>query len=380
MAMRTQLGAVRPVEVAAYLQAKGWTRRSSFNESKASLWLAPAGRGDVDVLLPVRETVADYDLRIGELLRGIAQVEGRSPGEVMRDVATANADLIRVRVLGDAPAGDTLPFMEGLSLLKRIRDVFVAAARAAIEKRAFFSNRPSETILEFMEQLRLGQTEHGSFVFTLVSPLPVQVPAGPQTNGAEPESFERRVTVTLMQALRAMEQAAKIAAAEGGSIDAFRRAIESGVSANLCDAVVGLKGVCPNSTIEFSVSWATLRHASKNVPDTVTLLPESSPFIEAASDAFWGMPKDYDVKLEGAVVDVANENASSGDAVLMAYVDGHARRVHTHFEAPVYEEVVRAYKDRLIVKCEGDLVKEAGVLRLKNPRYFELGRGGQGLN
>jgi len=370
--MNKQLGAIRSTEVAAYLQAKGWKRRTSYCEEKASLWLAPAGGGDTDVLLPLRDSLDDYALRMGDLLRGVAQVEGRSPTEVLHDLATAAADVIRVRVITGEGSGNTLPFLQGLTLIKRIRDVVVAAARSAVEKRAFFSNRPSETIFEFMEQLQLGQTEQGSFVFTVISPVPAGNATAPHAGEPETEPFERRVTITLMQALQAMEQAAHIAATEG-SIDPFRKAVENGVSANLCDAVVGLKSVSPDSLIEFSMTWASMREPSVTVPSRVVLRPESSPFIEAASDAFWGMPKAYDVKLEGTFIELeSHESALSGSVVVMAYVDGHARPIHAHFDAPDFTEVVRAYKERLIVKCEGDLVKEGGVLILKNARHFQI--------
>lgn len=46
--------------------------------------------------------------------------------------------------------------------------------------------------------------------------------------------------------------------------------------------------------------------------------------------------------------------------------------VRVSFDGPIYAEVVRAYRSRLIVRCEGDLVREHGEYTLRNARYFRV--------
>jgi hypothetical protein len=368
--MKAQLEALKPVDIAAYLSARGWIRRASFREDKASLWISPKG-GAMDVLLPLRPNLADFSLRMGELVMSLARYERRSAQDVLRDLAAVYADIIRVRIITGDSSATTLPFRDGLNLLKKVRDVLVAAALSTLEKRAFFTNRWPETIIEFMDRLQMGQTEHSSFVFTIVSPLgpPEEALDGA---GEAQEPFARRVTHTLMHALQAMERAAADAAREGG-VNPFLRAIDDGVSGNLCDAVVELKALCPENPIEFSVSWAAGFAPPAEAIGAVLLRQDSVPYIEAASDAFWGIPKKYDYALEGMVVGLDTpEDASSGVAMLMGYIDGKPARLRASFNADAYRDVVQAYRSRALICCEGDLVKEAGVLTLKNARYFRI--------
>ena len=371
--MKNQFDTLRPVDVAAYLTARGWRRGASFREDRASLWLAPGGR-ETDVLLPLRSSLADFSLRMGELVSSIATVEGRSAQEVLRDVAAVNDDVIRVRIITGEGKSATLPLIDGVNLLKKIRDVLIAAALATIEKRPFFTNRRPETIHEFMDQLQLGQTEYSSFVFTVVSPLGEPADAVGEAHDADLplEPFGRRVTHTLMHALDAMEKAAAAAAREG-NVTPFLRAVEDGVSGNLCDAVVELKSICPDNAVEFSVSWALAHTPPVDRIDRVVLRQDSIRYIEEASDAFWGMPKKYDFRLEDMVRELETpEDARSGTAILMGYVDGRPADVRASFDASTYREVVRAWRERIRVCCEGDLVREDGVLTLKNTRYFRL--------
>lgn len=189
---------------------------------------------------------------------------------------------------------------------------------------------------------------------------------------APAEPFTRRVTHTLMHALDAMESAAVTAAREG-NVDAFLRAVEDGVSGNLCDAVVELKAICPKHPIEFSVAWALAHTPPAGRIDRVELGQESISYIEAASEAFWGIPRAYDFHLEGVIRKLeTSENAPFGHAILMGYLDGRLVDVRAGFDSSVYADVVRAWRQRNAIRCEGDLVREDGVLTLKNARYFRV--------
>ncbi len=65
---------------------------------------------------------------------------------------------------------------------------------------------------DYMQRVRLGQTEHGSFVVTLLAPVPplLQIPLDPAWTPLDDEPFDRRVTRRLMDALDACRAALEI--------------------------------------------------------------------------------------------------------------------------------------------------------------------------
>ncbi len=342
----------------------------SFCEERASLWFAPPDHADVDVLLPRRTTLGDYLLRMDELVRDVAAVEGRTLAEVIQDLAFANADVLRLRLSGLHGNCDAVPFQSSVRLLRSLQDVFSAAALATLEKRAVFTNRKVEKVAEFIGRLELGHTQQSSFVFTVASPLPGH--RDEDASGAQPaEPFERQVTRTLMKALDATRRAAETAKEQG--LESFRNAVKDGVSANLCDAIAEVTSRSPSHDIELSMTWAASCALPRDVPDRIAFPKESIPIIEAAGDAFWGMSKDYDTKIEGMIAAVeTNGGGASVSAVVMGYVDGRAHSIRAAFGGEHLGELVRAYEQRLLIKCEGDLIREQGRFVLKNARYFEI--------
>jgi hypothetical protein len=56
------------------------------------------------------------------------------------------------------------------------------------------------------------------------------------------EPFERRVSLKVYDAVRAAYGAANAALVDANGLDAFTQVVPTGVSANLCEALVGLGG------------------------------------------------------------------------------------------------------------------------------------------
>lgn len=91
------LHAPKPLEIAAYLRVGGW-RQVMDLAGKGSLWLFHTPDGtEFDITLPAKRRFGDYALRMGEVLRTLADSDGRSQLDILRDVQTITADLIRIR-------------------------------------------------------------------------------------------------------------------------------------------------------------------------------------------------------------------------------------------------------------------------------------------
>jgi hypothetical protein len=241
-------------------------------------------------------------------------------------------------------------------------------------------NRKVEKVTDYLAHLRLGHTARSSFVFTVVSALPAPAVDDAPANGSAQgdldgghagKPFERQVTQTLMQALDATKKAAA-SARHGEALQAFQGTVKDGVSANLCDAIVALMDMSPNQEIEFAMRWAATYAKPQGVPDKIVFQKKNIQIIEEAGDAFWGMSKDHDARLEGVVAAVDTNGGGSGvAATITGYVDGRARQIRAAFGGEYLAGLIRAYEDRLLIKCEGDLVREHGQYILKNARYLE---------
>jgi len=371
---KTTLRSLKPLEMAAYLRAKGW-RLAADNPGKGSLWVFQDHSGaEVDVTLPARLELGDYTLRMEEVLGTLADVEQRSQLDVLRDIQTTSADLFRVRApSGNAESG-TLPFSEAVAFVERSRDMMLAAACAAIAKRPVYAKRKAQQAMDYLHQIRMGQTERGSYVLTILSPVAPELrPAQEVLLPSEPEvPYERRVTRTLIESLAALNEAAREAAVQG-NMTPFQAAVSRGVSANLCDAVVGLSAVSPGEGLDIQVSWSRTRPIDAQTTGRVLLGSDAIPLIEEAARQFRETAPSDDVEVEGVVTRLArDETAREGEVTITGIVDGQMRWVRVMLGEEDYSTAVQAHRLRQTVTCTGDLIKEGRGYWLRNSRRFSV--------
>ena len=369
------LTAIKPLEVASYLRVRGWRQEAEIGD-KGSIWVLPASgdRDEADITLPLRRDLGDFALRMGDVLRTLAVVEQRPETEVLHDLMTTSSDLIRVRAPSRDAASGSLPIEEAVAFVERSRDMMLAAACAAISKRSYFANRKPVRATDYLSKVRMGQTERGSYILTILSPVaPALVSEGELPLDLEtPEPYERQVIRTLAEGLAALEHAARQAASSGG-MGAFEQAVRLGVSANLCEAVAGLSAVSPGEGLDISIAWSRTRQPAVTVPSRIFLSSDSIPLIQEAARLFKDIAPVEDVELQGFVTRLARgPKETSGEVTLEGLVEGQLRRALVELGEGIYSKAVQAHEQRQRVACAGDLIKERGGYRLQNPRHFRV--------
>lgn len=372
------LTALKPLEMAAYLRVHGWRQEAEI-DTKGSVWVLPLapGRDEADVTLPLRRDLGDFALRMGDVLRTLAEVEKRGEAEILRDLMATGSDLIRVRAPSREAASDSLPLEEAVAFVERSRDMMLAAACAAIDKRPYYATRKPVRATEYLNQVRMGQTERGSYILTILSPVaPALVSEGELPLGLEPpEPYERQVTRTLAEGLAALENAARQAASSGG-LSAFQNAVRLGVSANLCEAVAGLSAVSPGEGLDVSIAWSPTRMSAADVPSRIFLGSDSIPLIQEAARLFKDTAPVDDVEVQGFVTRLHRRPQDvPGEITLEGFVDAELRRIAVQLSGEAYSQAVQAHEQRQRVACAGDLVKEGRGFRLQSPRHFRAMEG-----
>ncbi|NNM60730.1 MAG: hypothetical protein HKM03_01015 [Steroidobacteraceae bacterium] len=367
------LRGLKPLEVVQYLRAKGWQQEGDLG-SKATLWVT-GGDTDDEIILPMRRELGDFDLRMSEVLRTLEKVEARSQLDILRDLQAASSDLIRIRAPTGNTADGTIPIEAAVTFVERARDLMLAAACAAIDKRSYFATRKPSQATDYLDQVRMGQTERGSFVLTILSPVtPLLKPAdtGSLFPAEPPEPFERSVTRTLALSLAAVRAAADMAAAQGNP-KAFIDAVGQGVSANLCEALVGLAQISPSDGLDIGISWSPNRAIAASTPQRVTLPADTIPLLKEAARLFRETGPVEDFELQGGVVGLSRpEGTAIGRVTVAGFIEGRARKVLLDLVEPDYTTAIRAHEEEAIVLCTGELVKEGRSFRLQNPRRFRM--------
>jgi len=357
-----------PLNAATYLRTRGWNEVKR-EQHRYSLWNRKDDRGVFETVLPLEHEFRDYTVRIAEVLYTLEIVEERSQLEILRDMMTTSSDVIRIRTERDSKE-DSVPIESGVALVKNARDLLLAAACSTVAPRAYYPTRKPDEALKYLENLRMGQTERGSFVITLLSPVTPDLQAPAYSDNTDP--FERRVTKTLMRALAALREAAEESAATG-SIKPFETAMSLGVSVNLCDALANLQEETKADTLEVGISWAPVRMVhEETIQNRVTITKDAVPVMREASRVFKSVATQEGVSLRGFITELHREPQGEGTVLIAGIVEGSLRNVRVTLSSSDYDRAIQAHRDTIAVRCEGDLVREGRGYRLRNPRGFAM--------
>ena len=356
---RGALLAVSPVALSAYARAAGWRRHEQYR-AHSDVYV---GEARPEIIVPRTERLGDYASVVAALIDTFASVAGQDQLTVYRSLVTTDRDVVRVRAAESEDGSVTLT--AGVSLIDGAREMLLSAACSLREPQPVYRAGANREASDLLNQVRLGQTDHGSFVVTLLTPVvppPMQVLFPDADDWNAP--IERRMTVRLVEALTAVRQATERTAA--GDKEAFGGAVAQGVSANLCEALVRL--VEPFPTLDVGVSWARTRPLAI-ASNVVRFGQADAALLREAARSLRDRAPRPDVDLYGFVrLLKRGEEDDDGIIGLATTIDGQRQSVKVVLERVDYERAIQAHHDRAPVVLNGDLDRMGQRWRLLNPR------------
>lgn len=279
-------------------------------------------------------------------------------------------DIIRVRAMGAETDGN-VAVSAGLDLVRGAHDMLLAAACSLQGNKLLY--RANKEAQDYLSKVRLGQTEQGSFVITLLSPVPSpiqqQLPLGADWVSSD-DPVERQVTQRLADALIVTRQATK-SVASGGDVSAFYHVVSQGASANLCEALNML--VKPFSELDISLTWARTRPTT-TARTAIRFAQDDAPILRDAAQLFRNRAPQLDVRLFGFVRRLKQDvQETDGTVTLQALMDdGSVRSVTAVLNQTDYEQAIQAHRSKAVVMAEGDLERNGPHWRLLNPNIKEI--------
>ena len=129
----------------------------------------------VDLLLPLKGDLGDFAARMGDLVVALATIEQRPVWEILNDLSGPSGDVFRLRVAGSVAALGNLPLDEAIKLLEGGRQLLWSSAFSIIRPETLHPQRTIKQVEDFLKSCRLGQTERGSFVATILAPVPPEI-------------------------------------------------------------------------------------------------------------------------------------------------------------------------------------------------------------
>ena len=362
---RNVLLAVSPMALSAYARTAGWAKVETYGEHSDVY----AGQSLPEIIIPRTHQLGDYASVVSRLIAIFARVAEVGEATLYNDLITSDRDVIRARAV-DVAGDGTVDLGSGVKMVRAARDLVLAIACSLSGWRPFYRAGANREANEFLRRMRLGQTEQGSFVVTLLTPtiLPLDQDILSPDHEIDTTITTRRVTLRLDRALTAARGAVEIAS--GGDANAFSQAVTRGVSANLCEALVDL--IEPFPALDISITWArTYRMSTPR--QTVSFTGDDVPILRAAAQLFRSREPQPDVRLTGSVRILRREESErDGTVTIRASVNGGLQSVTATLTQSDYDRAIRAHEERWPVVVAGDLERIGQRWHLHTPRIVAV--------
>lgn len=361
------LRAITPAALVAYARGEGWQHIEAYGQHSDVY----AQTNRPELVIPRTDHLADYPRVVAEIITILAEISGRDELALYYDLLGADRDVVRVRAHSNTDDG-SVSLAAGVGLVGSTRDLLLAAACAATNPQPLYRAGANKEANDYLQQVRLGQTEHGSFVVRLLAPVPplLQSPREATSPPFDNEPYERKVTRRLIEALEACREATEHATT-GSGMAAFERTVKFGVSANLCEAVAHLAESAAG--LEISVTWARTRPGAETYRSVRFSASEAAILKEAARN-FRDTRTRPDVELFGTVSHLKREQDEiEGLITLKAVVDGRIQSVKATLDQANYSQAVRAHDQQLPVLVCGDLERIGQRWRLNGAELLNIG-------
>lgn len=361
------LQTIAPAEFAAYLLGKGASKVDEYAQ-KAIVWKY----GDEEILIPLAKRFADYTLRIAQAMRQFERVEQRPLANIVEDIKLSGFDVIRVRNVSPDTRNGTLNFSKGVEFVAQTRDMLLAAACSAATHKISYPGRKPVDAENFMQKIRFGKTEQGSFVLQVLSPV---VPAlnvqGTLVEMPEEEPYEKTVVPTLQSGLEALNRAAQNASGDR-ELHYFVNEAPNGLTTNLCDAVSGMYESLNPDYIEVSIAFSGNRPTARPLT-RISIDSGYIPLIRHASATIKSTEPEPEQLVRGQIVYLESMDPSVGGEIRVKdVVSRRPRSISIQLNREEYAKAIQAHGDQHIVEFTGTIQKRGNCLWLDGPSQLDV--------
>ncbi|WP_405429999.1 hypothetical protein [Micromonospora sp. NBC_00617] len=356
---------ISPSQTVAYLQRQGWTIRGG--REGLYLRLAPPTVGQ-SVVVPLDVGHADFRNLLTDAVATVGDISGLDYERMLTRLDVGIGDLVRFRKEMPTPHG-TIPWSSGQSLIASSTRLLEAAAKAQREKTQYFGNKHWTSATAYMNSVRMGQTEIGSYVVTALTPVGDIAGVDVPLPGFGEALTGREVTRTLVSSLEATREATDQFNRTSSSA-AFDEAVQYGVSYELTQALARL--VANSDGAEVGVEWRDWREDAPG-PTYVQFEPSDVIALESASTRFARTEPSVGVTALGTVTLLDRPRPGTAGVIRLNVIEGsQAKKLRVRLPEELYDQAIQAFREGLAMRLSGRQEKEGRLYWLYDPREIDL--------
>jgi hypothetical protein len=365
---KTDISSITIEQIKNYLLASGWTRESDYKNS-GSIWIK---NEEQEILVPETRDISDYFSRIADVLTLLESEEQRPIYKILTDIKALIFDVTKIRSVSAESSDGTIEIEKAVKLFTGAKDMMLSAALAVWEPKAYYKNKPPKKVGEFLKRVRLGQTEKGSYIITILTK--------PEQAGAlfAIPSYEKTILNERLVIENLSTSLSKIKTIISENVDirnpnVLHDAYSAGVSANLCISILDMYEASSGGELEISFKLSQKTDLTRDFNSHITFTSEGMPKIREAYEILKSDSQEQKTTLTGLVIGLSRpEGAEIGKVILATIVDGRGRNVVLSLTLLKYLEAVKAHENDHLVRVNGTLTRNYNNYQFETVDSFNV--------
>lgn len=362
--LENELLSLSLLDIERHLKEHQWKKVEHLNK-KVIVFQGPVDNegNKIEFFLPTSRQYQDYETRIKDAIRVISLVEGKEIDTLVSEIALTSHDIFKVRIIETGPAG-TIPLSVAANEVEALKNLLVYSACSEHKSLPFYE-KPSSVGLNFADQCQFSHTFHGSFGFTINSPIIDNYVQLSLFEEAEERPFERRVMERIITSLNLIETSV-IDENPSLLVDSF----DIGLNSRMCESLLEISQFKSTDVI-FNISWSPKIAVPKNLLDKTSWHLNSKAFelIEYAADELKKVEPYLETVIGRIVTLHSSRNPMSDDLfnrqITVKYeLDGKTIDVKIDLNKEEYSKALDAHRKGSPIKIVGKLFRKGNTWRM----------------
>lgn len=355
------LSGITSASIEKYLLFTGWIKDDTFPNPR--LWVFNYTHDpEVTIAVPSNETAPDFYSRVYSLVQTLSTINDRTEQDIIDSLKSAYTDRLQFRIITEESKNGKIPLEYAARCLDGLKDLVLYAA-CAEERAKPVCARLYGSAKRRLDKFQFGQTQIGSFIINIDVPVVDEqneqmflVEAATLPEEPPEHKIIKRIGTAITQIDNVANRQVKIG-------DLVEDAYTTGITANMCDALMKLK---PESgedvTVETSIYYAEALTHSVDPPQVHTFENIHFSFIDEISKRYKDCTLVEDVTLVGTIKMLSKTPSSEGDEAentvrLLTKIDGQLRSITLHLSPKDHTLACDAYRDDKEVQVSGTIDK-----------------------
>ncbi|SEP87019.1 hypothetical protein [Basfia succiniciproducens] len=336
-------------QLARYLTAKNW--QIAFELEYAIIWQRELRHQILEITIP-KPSAEDGDEVLKKTLEKLANFEEKTVETLKLNISNQYTDKLSVRVVGESVKDGTIPLDDGVKLFEKTKHLINALALSAKRKKAVFGhNSGGKNVAEFMSQVRLGQTQIGSYIINLSYPVE-NIEVKEQNEIIQAISFSRSVSHNLANSLKKLKE--KITHYENNPTS-FAELIPEGVSHNLCEAIIGLSGSEQQRKVEIKLQAGEINDEAMPSEINIQFDQNEIKVVQIASKYYQGEYTLPHYEIIGKIVGLHSSNLAEGGYIQVpCKIENKSVEIRIDLSPEQYQLAAEAHKNGQQIRCKGE--------------------------